>query len=413
MLHCSLLNQLGKLLGVLSASAGASVITSTLSAIDAASVAYTTPQEALPFATQFKTSVTFVPKLAFFFTSFQFFKFIKISCAYCPAGTLLGSPNAIVSAFVTSLKEAVPQSTIMMISGNHDSAPRIDCFRQVLLKQNLYMVGNPPEKEEDHIERITLNDTYGPVHFYLLPFVKPSMVKNIIGTNDGRNYSYSETIKKLIEREEMNTKDRNVLISHQFYLPVNKKAEDIERTDSEIRTAGNIDEVSGEVLLPFDYAALGHIHKPMKVGSDVYRYCGTPLPYSMSEAGQDKGIIEIEMKEKGVVETQVLPLKPLHDLRIIEGELKDVLSQSCDDFVRVVLTDKQDLNIFEMQEKLKNAFPRLLEIRRENIRKNNYQAVVKKDVKMDPFSLCTDFLNGVDEEEKDLLQDIINHVKGV
>lgn len=315
--------------------------------------------------------------------------------------------------FVTSLKGAVPQSTIMMISGNHDSAPRIDCFRQVLLKQNLYMVGNPPEKEEDHIERITLNDNYGPVHFYLLPFVKPSMVKNIIGTNDGRNYSYNETLKKLIEREEINTEDRNVLISHQFYLPVNKKAEEIVRADSEIRTAGNIDEVSGEVLLPFDYAALGHIHKPMKVGSDIYRYCGTPLAYSMSEAGQDKGIIEIEMKEKGIVETQVLSLKPLHDLRIIEGELKDVLNQSCDDFVRVVLTDKQDLNIFEMQEKLKNAFPRLLEIRRENIRKNNYQAVVKKDVKMDSFSLCTDFLNGVDEEEKELLEDIINHVKGV
>lgn len=320
---------------------------------------------------------------------------------------------SLFDAFVTSLKEAVPECTIMMISGNHDSAPRIDCFRHVLLKQNLYMVGNPPEKEEDHIERITLNDNYGPVHFYLLPFVKPSMVKNIIGTNDGRNYSYNETLKKLIEREEINTEDRNVLISHQFYLPVNKKAEDIERADSEIRTAGNIDEVSGEVLFPFDYAALGHIHKPMKVGSDLYRYCGTPLAYSMSEAGQDKGIIEIEMKEKGVVETQVLPLKPLHELRIIEGELKDVLEQSCDDFVRVVLTDKQNLNIFEMQEKLKNAFPRLLEIRRENIRKNNYQAVVKKDVKMDPFSLCADFLNGVDEEEKELLEDIINHVKGV
>ena len=72
---------------------------------------------------------------------------------------------SLFDSFVTSLKEAVPQSTIMMISGNHDSAPRIDCFRQVLLKQNLYMVGNPPEKEEDRIERITLNDTYGPVHF--------------------------------------------------------------------------------------------------------------------------------------------------------------------------------------------------------------------------------------------------------
>ena len=176
----------------------------------------------------------------------------------------------ILNRIVQYAKEKQPDA-IMMISGNHDSAPRIDCFRQVLLKQNLYMVGNPPEKEENHIERITLNDNYGPVHFYLLPFVKPSMVKNIIGTNDGRNYSYSETIKKLIEREEMNTKDRNVLISHQFYLPANKKAEDIERTDSEIRTAGNIDEVSGEVLLPFDYAALGHIHNPKNEGSHHYR----------------------------------------------------------------------------------------------------------------------------------------------
>ena len=72
---------------------------------------------------------------------------------------------SLFDSFVTSLKEAVPQSTIMMISGNHDSAPRIDCFRQVLLKQNLYMVGNPPEKEEDFMERITLNDNYGPVLF--------------------------------------------------------------------------------------------------------------------------------------------------------------------------------------------------------------------------------------------------------
>lgn len=321
---------------------------------------------------------------------------------------------SLFDSFVTDLKEALPECVIMMISGNHDSAPRIDCFRQVLLKQNLYMVGNPPENKEDHIEQVTLNDIYGPIHFYLLPFVKPSMVKNIIGTNeDGRNYSYDETLHKLIEREDICTDERNVLISHQFYLPNNKKIEDIERADSEIKTAGNIDEISSDVLSPFDYAALGHIHKPMKVGNDVYRYCGTPLAYSISEAGQDKGIIEIEMKEKGIVETQILPLKPLHEVKIIEGEYEDVLQQSCDDFVRIVLTDQHDLNVFEMQEKLKNAFPRLLEIRREHQRKNNYQAIVKKDVKLDPFSLIDDFLNGMNDEEKDVLEDVINSVRGV
>ena len=81
------------------------------------------------------------------------------------------------------------------------------------------------------------------------------------------------------------------------------------RAESEIRMVGNIDEVCADILEVFDYAALGHIHKPMKVGSEVYRYCGTPMPMSISEAGQQKGIIVVEMEEKGVVKTRVLPLK--------------------------------------------------------------------------------------------------------
>ncbi len=89
--------------------------------------------------------------------------------------------------------------------------------------------------------------------------------------------SYNETIRRLIAREDINESERNVFASHQFYLPVEKDADEIERMDSEIRTVGNIDEVSAEVLQVFDYAALGHIHKPMKVGSEYYRYCGTPL----------------------------------------------------------------------------------------------------------------------------------------
>jgi exonuclease SbcD len=85
--------------------------------------------------------------------------------------------------FVSELTEAVPDAEIMMISGNHDSAPRVNCFRSVLSRQNVYMIGMPPQDPEEYIEQVTLRDSFGPVHFYLLPFVRPSMVKKIIGTD--------------------------------------------------------------------------------------------------------------------------------------------------------------------------------------------------------------------------------------
>ena len=176
--------------------------------------------------------------------------------------------------FIGNLRTAVPESVVMMISGNHDSAPRVNCFRSVLTHQRIHMIGMPPQTEEDHIEKVVFQDEYGSVNFYLLPFVKPSMVKLIVGTDEnGNNLSYNETIHRLIDREEIDETQRNILVSHQFYLPSGENAEEVERMDSEIRTIGNIDQVSADILKKFDYAALGHIHKPMKVGSEFCMLC--------------------------------------------------------------------------------------------------------------------------------------------
>lgn len=366
--------------------------------------------------------------------------------------------------FLRDLTQAVPDTVIMMISGNHDSAPRVDCFRSVLSRQNIYMIGNPPKKETDYIEKVTLQDAYGNVHFYLLPFVKPSMAKGVVGVDEnGNNLSYDETVHKLIEREAIDTSERNVLVSHQFYLPLGKQAEEIERMDSEIRTVGNIDEVRADVLQIFDYAALGHIHKPMKAGSDVHRYCGTPLACSVSEAEQEKGVVLVELKEKKCLCTKekheqvcseedlcekdlceeglrekdlceahmcverlvnkscekkegisvdVIPLIPLRKIRIIKGELEEVLLQACMDYVTVILTDKIDLNVADMQDRIRIAFPNLLEIRRETYRKAEYQQQYERDEEMNPFDLCCAFLKDMDDEEKELMQDIINTVLG-
>lgn len=320
----------------------------------------------------------------------------------------------VFDCFLEKLTEAAPEAVIMMISGNHDSAPRIDCFRKVLSRQNVYMVGQPPRMETEYIEKVVLKDEYGKVNFYLLPFVKPSMVKQVVGVDEnGNNLSYNETLHRLIGREKINSDERNVLVSHQFYLPSGKNAEDVERMDSEMRTVGNIDEVSADVLEKFDYAALGHIHKPMKVGSELYRYCGTPLACSVSEAQQQKGIIMVEMGVKGEVKTTILPLEPLRQVKVVKGTLEEVLKESCKDYVTVILTDKADLDVIDMQERIRLAFPNLLEIRRENQRKTDYTRTLQTEELLDPYELCCSFLKDLDEEEKMILQDVLHTVQGV
>ena len=321
----------------------------------------------------------------------------------------------VFDSFVRQLRQQAPEAEIMMISGNHDSASRVNVFRSVLQGQRIHMIGLPPMTPEEHIEQVTLHDDFGAVHFYLLPFVKPSMVKQIVGTDEkGNNLSYDESLRRLLAREEVDQASRNVLVSHQFYLPAGKTAEEIdaERTDSEIRTVGNIDQVKADVLEPFDYAALGHIHKPMKVGRDAWRYCGTPIACSVSEAGQQKGVIRVELGAKGDVRTSVIPLHPLREVRIVRGSLGEVLQQGCGDYVRVELTDRVDLDVIDMQEQLRKAFPYLLEVRRTAARADLREVHTARAEEMDPLELCGAFLSEPDAQDLEVLADVINSVRG-
>lgn len=341
---------------------------------------------------------------------------------------------AVFDTFISDLVHRLPDIYILLISGNHDSAPRVNCFRNILNQQHIYMIGMPPQQPEEHIEKVVLQDKWGNVNFYLLPFIKPSMVRQILhfektgksienpndyfetentdDMNENTHKSYDTVMRQMLAREAINQEERNVFVSHQFYLPKGVNAEDIERADSEIRTVGNIDEIGGDVLEIFDYAALGHIHKPMKVGSEVYCYCGTPLACSVSEAGQQKHILMVDMQAKGDVSVTELPLVPLRNVRVIKGTLEAVLQQACADYVTVVLTDKVDVDVMDMQARLRQAFPYLLEIRRENIRSIDYSSNVEMEDLKNPFELCCAFLKDMQDAEKALLQDVINTVKG-
>ena len=321
----------------------------------------------------------------------------------------------VFDSFIRDLTERAGSSAVMIISGNHDSGLRINCYSSILSRQNLFVTGVPPQTEGEFIRKVVLEDEYGPVNFYMLPFVRPSMVKRLlISEDEGEiSLSYEEALRRLIGREDIDTSQRNVIVSHQFYLPPGKKAEDAERMDSEIRFAGNVDAVSAAVLESFDYAALGHIHKPMKAGSDRLRYCGTPLACSVSEAGQEKGIAVVEMKGKGDISFRTIPLIPLREIRILRGTTEELLAQSCQDYVKLILTDEADSSMSDVQIRLHAAFPYLLEITRENERKADYtEEDHQGDLAIpDPFGLCCSFLKITDEEEMKIIRDVINAVK--
>ena len=319
----------------------------------------------------------------------------------------------IFDGFISKLVAVAPKMHIMVISGNHDSAVRINQFRKVLSGYNLHLIGLPPKRADEHIEKVVLEDEYGKVNFYLLPFVRPSFVKNVFGLDENENnLSYNEALHRLIEREDIDENERNVLVSHQYYLPLGKNPEEVERMDSEIKSVGNIDLVDADILERFDYSALGHIHKPWKLIGDCHRYCGTPLACSVSEAGQEKGIVMVEMLEKGRINTEVIPLKPLRNTKVVRGRLEEVIMIGSEDYVTVILTEDDTTDV-DAADRIRERFPNLLEIRRETAKKVNSSSLTEISDELSEIDNCRLFLSEVNPEEEKILTEIINGLKGV
>lgn len=320
---------------------------------------------------------------------------------------------ALFDDFMTQLRAALPNGEIMLISGNHDSAQRLDVFRSELSDRGIHMIGNPPMQKGETIERVTLTDDFGAVNFYLLPFVRPGMVRHVTGTKEnGDNLSYPEAFAGLLALSPLNPAERNVLVSHQFFLPDGGDAENIERAENEVKQVGNVDAIPASLIADFDYAALGHIHKPMKVGSETLRYCGTPMPYSLSEENQQKGILMVEMGAKGDVQTTVLPLYPVHQVRKLRATREALLSGASEDFVSICVIGAKVEDMAGLRELLRERYPNLLELRREREETVELAALQERAETLSPYELCLQFAGErLNDAEKALLTEVMNAMK--
>lgn len=329
-----------------------------------------------------------------------------------------GEAMRLFDSFLTELRKHAPETEILVISGNHDNALRINTYRDLLESNGIHLIGLPPETPEDRIAHVTLTDEYGAVNFYLLPFVRPSMLRNTLNLEEGESLSYEEAIERLFEREEIRPEERNVLVSHQFYVPTGHSADEVERSETETRMVGNIDAVSTSLLDSFDYAALGHIHKPAAMGAASIRYSGTPMAYSFSESGQEKAVLEVNLAEKGSLHIASIPLHPLHSIRVIKGTLEEVLregtKEGADDYISVQLTERSPEGMYDLREKLQAIFPNILEIKyalsRPRTLREEIPAVDGRRTEFSPYDLCMEFLGECTEEEEQLLRDVLNEI---
>ena len=226
---------------------------------------------------------------------------------------------------------------VFVISGNHDSPERISFGSRLLEASGIHL--SPVYGGQ--VEPITLQDEFGPVHFYLLPFVKPIHVRRFFPEEPAD--TYSQALSTAISHLALNPQERNVLVTHQFVTGAL-------RSDSEEISLGGADHVDSSVFRDFDYVALGHLHSPQNCGSAHIRYCGTPLKYSFSEAGDEKSVTIVELGEKGCLSIRTAALKPLRELVELRGSFEELTSREFyegtswqEDYTHLTLTDEEDI----------------------------------------------------------------------
>lgn len=265
----------------------------------------------------------------------------------------------VFDAFLTRLSEQ--KIPAFIISGNHDSAERLAFGSSLMGKSGIYF----SKVYDGTVEKIPMQDAYGTVWIYLLPFLRPSTIRHALPERAEEVQSAADAVRIALEQTKIDEKERNVLLAHQFVTGA-------KRCDAEELQVGDVDQIPAELFASFEYMALGHIHSPQKVGRETVRYCGAPLKYSFSEAGQEKSITVVELKEKGSVDLRTIPLKPLHDLRKIRGMYLEVTAKSfyenrdCEDYLQVTLTDEEDVP--DGMAKLRTIYPNLMRLEYDNKR---------------------------------------------
>lgn len=297
---------------------------------------------------------------------------------------------------------------VFVISGNHDSPERISYCGRMMTENKIFL----SPVYDGNVKPITLNDDYGEVNFYLLPFVRPADIRRYFPDENIENYT--DAVKVAIDNMNVDFNERNILVTHQFVTGA-------ELSESEDIIVGGTDNVSGEVFDGFDYVALGHIHREQTVGKDNIRYCGTPLKYSFSEAKHIKSVTILDFNDKGNIEYSKIPLTPFRDMREIRGTYYELTLKSSyertntEDYLHITLTDEEDIP--DAIGKLRSIYPNIMKLDYDNLRTRGSGTVdvIENIESKSPFELFADLFKqqnnqDMSEEQEEIMRNLIDKI---
>jgi exonuclease SbcD len=261
--------------------------------------------------------------------------------------------------FISRLEEM--QLEVFVISGNHDSAERLSFASSIMDKRGIHFAG----RYDGLVSKVVLSDEYGDINFYMLPFIKPVHVRAAFADEEPAISSYDDALRYAVERMDVDTSSRNVLIAHQFVTGA-------ETCESEELSAGGLDNVDASIFERFDYTALGHLHGPQDIVKGRIRYCGTPLKYSFSEVNHRKSVTVVDMGPKGDVSVTTRELRPLRDMQVLKSEFSKLTDKTyyeeidTDNYMRIILTDEED--VIGALSELRAIYPNIMRLEYDNAR---------------------------------------------
>lgn len=256
------------------------------------------------------------------------------------------------SEFLDSL-ESLDIKTFVT-SGNHDSSERLGLASNYLKYGDIYLHA----KYEGELSTYTIEQDGVIVHISLLPFVRPSNVRNY--HDDFTSHKYNDAIEYILKDYDSSQEGHHVLLAHQFVIHGEEKPQ---LSDSEIQPqVGGIDAIHTSLFDGFDYVALGHIHKPQRMGRDTIRYSGSPLKYSKTESQDNKALVVIDIDD--TITLSYEPLTPLRDVKVITGTLEEIIAAApqpvSQDFIHVNLTDA--IRPILAMDRLQKVYPNCVDI---------------------------------------------------
>jgi len=268
--------------------------------------------------------------------------------------------------FLTRLLQAGIK--VLMISGNHDSAERVAFADRILEHQGLYIAGAGNREEraakengqisQQFVKRVVLRDEFGPVEFVLFPFTKPA----VVGAKDAQG-AVEAVLSSVPATMDLAT--RRVMITHFFVTGEGGEVPQLSESETTVRVGG-LDNVPASYFAQYDYVALGHIHKPQRIGQGQVYYAGSPLKYSFSEAEGYKSVNLVTLGAKGNINIEKRELRPLRDMRVLEGTLEQIMGEGLydiggqQDYVQAVLTDEVEL--LDPMNSLRSIYPNAMQI---------------------------------------------------